>query len=218
MTLLSKSYPATLAIDYPKRLDRLSSLLRVILIIPVFILMGILMGGGSWTSENQAGSDYFTSDASFNTGGILTGLFVATALMIAVRQRYPRWWFDFALELNRFVTRVGAYFFLLTDKYPSTEDKQSVRLDTAYPDARKDLNRWLPLVKWLLALPHYFVLLFLMIAVLGATVIAWFAILFTGSYPKSLFDFVVGVGRWNWRVNAYAFLLTTDKYPPFSLK
>jgi hypothetical protein len=218
MALLTKSYPATLDIEYPKKLDRLSTLFRIFLSIPVFILMGILMGGGgSWGSESQTG-DEFSSGGSFSGWDILTGLFIATALMIVIRQRYPRWWFDFALELNRFTTRVGAYLLLLTDKYPSTEEKQSVRLDVAYPDARKDLSRWLPLVKWLLAIPHYFILLFLMIGVFGATVIAWFAILFTGRYPRSLFDFVVGVGRWNLRVNAYAFLLVTDKYPPFTLK
>ena len=147
----------------------------------------------------------------------MAGLFAATALMIAFRQKYPRWWFDFALELTRFSARVGAYLFLLTDKYPSTTDKQSVSLDVSYPDAEKDLDRLLPLVKWILAIPHYIVLAFLMIGVGFATIIAWFSILFTGEYPKSLFDYVVGVGRWCLRVNAYAFLLVTDEYPPFSL-
>jgi hypothetical protein len=134
------------------------------------------------------------------------------------RQRYPRWWFDFNLELNRFSTRVSAYLFLLTDRYPSTVEEQSVHLDIVYPDAERDLNKWLPLVKWLLVVPHYVVLAALVLAAFGASVIAWFAILFTGRYPKGLFDFVVGVGRWSLRVGAYAFLLTTDKYPPFSLK
>ena len=143
---------------------------------------------------------------------------VAKVLMILFRQRYPRWWFDFALELNRFSARVGAYLLLLTDQYPSTVEKQAVHLDITYPDVKADLSRGMPLIKWLLALPHYIVLFVLMIGVVVVTIIAWFAILFTGRYPKSLFDFVVGVSRWNLRVGAYATLLVTDKYPPFSLK
>ena len=150
-------------------------------------------------------------------GGLLAGLAAATALMIVVRLRYPRWWFDFARELTRFGARVSAYMALLTDRYPSTVDEQSVHLEIEYPDVEKDLNRWLPLVKWLLAIPHYFVLLFLWIGAILAIVIAWFAILITGRYPKPLFDYVVGVSRWTLRVSAYAFLLVTDRYPPFSL-
>jgi hypothetical protein len=138
--------------------------------------------------------------------------------MILFRRRYPRWWFDFARELTRFESRVMAYLVLLTDRYPSTVDEQSVHLDIDYPDAEQDLNRWLPLVKWLLAIPHYIVLIFLYIAAVVAVVVAWFAILFTGRYPRGLFDFVVGAGRWGLRVQAYAFLLVTDRYPPFSLK
>ena len=83
---------------------------------------------------------------------------------------------------------------------------------------RSTLNRWLPLVKWLLAIPHYVVLFFLGIGAIGAVVIAWFAILFTGTYPQALFDYVVGVIRWSNRVNGYAFSLVTDQYPPFSLR
>lgn len=195
-------YPVSFEIDYPAKLDRLSSFFRIIWSIPVLLLIGILSGE---MSSNGA-------------GGITMGLFGATALMIVIRQKYPKWWFDFALEFNRFSYRVMAYLFLLTDKYPSTVDEQSVRLDIKYPDVKKDLNRYLPLVKWLLALPHYIVLVFLAFAMLLVTIVAWFAILFTGKYPRTLFDFVVGVGRWGARVSAYAFLLTTDKYPPFSLK
>ena len=146
------------------------------------------------------------------------GLAVATALMIVFRQRYPRWWFDFARELARFASRVGAYGALLTDRYPSTVDEQSVHLEIDYPDVEHDLNRWLPLVKWLLAIPHYFVLAVLAIAAVFAIGIAWFAVLFTGRYPRALFDFVVGVGRWALRVEAYAFLLVTDRYPPFTMR
>jgi hypothetical protein len=176
-------------------------------------VLGLLTSGGETTYLDDAGQQVTSSG-----GGIAFGLFAATALLIIFRQRYPRWWFDFALELNRFSTRVGAYLFLLTDCYPSTVDTQSVHLDMKYPDVENDLNRFLPLVKWLLAIPHYFVLAVLVMAAFVATVIAWFAILFTGRYPRSLFEFVVGVGRWCWRVNAYAFLLVTDTYPPFSLK
>jgi hypothetical protein len=150
-------------------------------------------------------------------GGISGGLWLAIALILLFRVRYPRWWFDFARELTRFGARVGAYFALLTDRYPSTVDEQSVHLELEYPEVERDLNRWLPLVKWLLALPHYLVLVVLWAAAFVAIVLAWFAILVTGRYPRALFDFVVGVGRWSLRVNAYAFLLVTDRYPPFSL-
>ena len=142
---------------------------------------------------------------------------MATLLMILFRQRYPRWWFDFALELARFGARVGAYVVLLTDQYPSTVEEQSVHLELDYPDVERDLNRWLPLVKWLLAIPHFIVLFVLSVLAFFAVVAAWFAILFTGRFPRALFDFVVGVGRWWLRVEAYAILLVTDRYPPFSL-
>jgi len=203
MATKKESYSARLDIDYPKKLDRFTTLVRAIWAIPIFIIFSIISGGGSGTA---------------NAGGIAGAFFVATALMILFRQKYPRWWFDFALEFNRFSTRVCAYLFLLTDRYPSTDENQSVHLDIDYPDAKKDLNNWLPLVKWFLAIPHYVVLSVLLIGAMFATIFAWFAILFTGTYPKSLFDYVVGVARWGVRVTAYAFLLTTDKYPPFSLK
>lgn len=213
MAKSNKAYPASLDINYPKKLDRVSSFFRIFLSIPIFIIVTILTSSGGGMYVDEAGKV-----VSQNGGGIAVSLFVATALMILFRQRYPKWWFDFNLELNRFTTRVGAYLLLLTDKYPSTEDKQSVSLHLEYPNAKKELNRWLPLVKWFLAIPHYLVLSVLAIAALLATIIAWFAILFTGTYPKSLFEFVVGVGRWGLRVEAYAFYLTTDKYPPFTLK
>jgi hypothetical protein len=208
----TNSYPAKLDIDYPKKLDRASTFFRIFLAIPILIILSLLVASGGGESLSEAGKEM-----SKGSGGIVIGLFAATLLMILFRQRYPRWWFDFALELNRFSTRVSAYLLLLTDQYPSTVETQAVHLDLTYPNAKK-LNRWLPLVKWLLAVPHYVVIAVLTVAAVFVTIIAWFAILFTGRYPRGLFDFVVGVNRWNLRVTAYALLLTTDQYPPFSLK
>ena len=209
----SAPYAARLEIDYPERLDRLTTLLRAIWIIPIAIVAGVLSGGGTQWVFTQSGELVQAS-----TLGISGGLFLATLLMLLFRRHYPRWWFDFLLELNRFTTRVGAYALLLTDRYPSTTDEQSVHLDIDYPDAERDLNRWLPLIKWLLALPHWLVLGLLFILVMFAVVIAWFAILLTGRYPRPLFDFVVGFSRWGLRVFAYSVFLVTDRYPPFRLE
>ncbi len=207
------TYPARLEVDYAAEHNRVTTLFRVILVIPIAIVIGVLTAGATRTVYDQSGHVVSTT-----SGGIAAGLFVATVLMILFRQRYPRWWFDFVLELTRFGARVCAYLALLMDEYPSTEDEQGVHLDIDYPDVERDLNRWLPLVKWLLAIPHYIVLFFLAIGAFFAVVIAWFAILFTGTYPRGLFDYVVGVGRWGLRVQAYAVLLVTDRYPPFSLR
>lgn len=212
MTTQQEDYPANFNIDYSDTLDRFTTFFRLLWGLPVVILLSILTSPGGSRMWHDA-----TEKVSTSGGDIGFGLFAATALMIVFRQRYPRWWFDFALELNRFSARVGAYVFLLTDRYPSTTDKQAVRLNVDYPNVERDLNQWLPLVKWFLAIPHYIVLAFLVLGAAVATVFAWFAILFTGQYPRGLFDYVVGVGRWALRVNAYAFLLVTDKYPPFSL-
>ena len=206
------AYAARLDVDYPDRHDRVTTFFRVVLVIPIAIVIGVLTAGATKTVYDQSGQVVSTT-----SGGIVAGLFVATVLMILFRQRYPRWWFDFARELTRFGARVGAYLALLTDQYPSTVDEQSVHLEIDYPDVERDLNRWLPLVKWLLAIPHYIVLFFLSVGAFFAVVVAWFAILFTGRYPRGLFDYVVGVGRWWLRVQAYACLLVTDRYPPFSL-
>lgn len=213
MATREEPYPARFDVAYQEQHDRVTSVFRILWSMPIVILLGILSASGGGEMVNEAGKE-----VSNNGAGIAAGLAAATALMIVFRQRYPKWWFDFALELNRFTSRVGSYLFLLTDRYPSTTDKQAVTLDFDYPDVRKDLNRWLPLVKWFLAIPHYLVLVVLITVAVLATVIAWFSILFTGRYPKDLFDFVVGVGRWATRVEAYAFMLVTDKYPPFSLK
>jgi Domain of unknown function (DUF4389) len=211
MTGEAENYAARLQIDYPERLDRVTTFFRPIWVIPIAIILGLLTASGGTRVVTETGETIRRTG-----GGIAGGLAMATALMIVFRQRYPRWWFDFARELARFETRVGAYLALLTDRYPSTVDEQSVHLEIDYPDVERDLNRWLPLVKWLLAIPHVIVLVLLLIVAIFAIVIAWFAILFTGRYPRALFDFVVGVARWGLRVQAYALLLVTDRYPPFS--
>jgi hypothetical protein len=216
MVVQSEPYAARLDIDYPERLDRLTSFFRLVWIIPILIVLSALSASSSETVRTVSGDVVTTTTRS--GGGIAGGLATATLLMIVFRQRYPRWWFDFAREFTRFGARVAAYLFLLTDRYPSTVDEQSVHLDLDYPDVEPDLNRWLPLVKWLLAIPHYVVLAVLALGGVLVWVIAWFAILFTGHYPRSLFNYIVGVGRWGLRVQAYAFLLITDRYPPFSLK
>jgi hypothetical protein len=206
------AYPARLAVDYTAEHNRVTTLFRIILVIPIGIVIGILTSGATHTVYSENGKVI-----SQTSGGITGGLFLATAIMIVFRQRYPRWWFDFGLELARFGARIGAYFALLTDQYPSTVEEQSVHLDVDYPDVQRDLSRWLPIVKLLLAIPHFIVVALLSIAAFFAVIVAWFAILFTGRYPQGIFDFVVGVGRWWVRVWAYAILLTTDRYPPFSL-
>jgi hypothetical protein len=199
----SAAYAARLNIDYPEKLDRLTTLVRVIWVLPIAVILSLVMA---------------TGDGARTGGALFGGLWLATVLMVAFRVLYPRWWFDFARELTRFGARVGAYLALLTDRYPSTVAEQSVHLEIDYPDVERDLNRWLPLVKWLLVFPHYIVLAVLWIGAVFAIVAAWFAILVTGRYPQALFDYVVGVSRWSLRVSAYAFLLVTDRYPPFSLK
>lgn len=209
----SVPYPVQFDIEYQSKMDRLTTFFRPIWAIPILIVLGLLNAAGSARHVTETGVSVEST-----AGGIAAGLFTATVLMIVFRQRYPRWWFDFALELARFSARVTAYLLLLTDRYPSTVEQQSVHLEVAYPDAERGLNRWLPLVKWLLALPHFIIVGLLVIAVIVVTLVAWLAILITGAYPRPLFDFVVGVGRWATRVWAYAFLLSTDDYPPFSLR
>jgi uncharacterized membrane protein len=218
VTTQPQAYPARLSIDYPEKLDRGSTFFRLIFVIPILVILTLLTATASDTVTVITDSGEVVSKITTTGLGITGGLFVATMLMIVFRQRYPRWWFDFALNLNRFSNRVGAYMGLLTDRYPSTEEEQSVHLDLDYPNVEQDLNRWMPLVKWLLAIPHYIVLAFLVVGAIFAILIAWFAILFTGRYPRALFDYVVGVGRWALRVQAYATLLITDRYPPFSLQ
>ena len=207
------AYPVQLDVEYPDRpLNRLTTFFRAFVIIPIGIVLATVSGG---TQTYSGGAGNSTTTVAVGAGGLL---FAGPLLMILFRRKYPRWWFDWNLELSRFSGRVAVYAALLDDRYPSTDEQQSLRLDIAYPDVERDLRRGLPLVKWFLAIPHYVVLFFLVIAAFVCVVIAWFAILFTGRYPRGLFDFVVGVGRWCTRVSAYAFLLTTDRYPPFSLE
>lgn len=207
-------YPARLEIDYPERVSRLKTLFRIILVIPIAIVVGLVSGSFAGVdTATDAGNDLVQGLAA--TGGVL---FLATLLMLLFRRKYPRWWFNWNLELARFTTRVSAYLSLLRDEYPSTDEEQAVHLDLDYPDASQDLNRFLPIVKWILAIPHYIVLAILIVAATVVTVIAWIVIIITGRYPRGMFDFVVGVYRWSLRVEAYAFLLITDRYPPFSLK
>ena len=203
------NYPVQFDVDFPERpLNRLTTAVRLVVAIPIVVLLTMLSG------ETFGDSDHRTTNELVIGGA---AVFVPLVLMLVFRQKYPRWWFDWNLNLMRFSNRVTAYLALLDDRYPSTDEEQSVHLDFPYPDARQ-MSRWLPLVKWFLAVPHYFVLLFLGLGALGAVVLAWFAILFTGTYPRSLFDYVVGVIRWINRVNGYAFTLITDQYPPFSLR
>jgi hypothetical protein len=213
-------YPVQFSVDYPDRpLDRLTTFFRLIVAIPIFIVLASIDGSSwQWTTHQLPSAAQSATTTTTTIAAAAGGLLViAPLLMILFRQKYPRWWFDWNLELLRFSNRVGVFIALMDDHYPSTDDAQAVHLDYPYPDAARDLNRWLPLVKWLLAIPHYIVLFFLSIGVIVSVIIAWFAILFTGQYPRGLFDFVEGVFRWQNRVVAYAALLVTDQYPPFRL-
>jgi hypothetical protein len=210
MEASTSSYPVQFSVVYPDRdLNRLTTFFRIFTAIPILIVIGALEGqGGSYASRGE--------NWSFATGvgGLL---FIPPLLMILFREKYPRWWFDWNLQLMRFSARVGVYLALMDDTYPSTDEEQSVKLELPYPDAKNGLNRWLPLVKWLLAIPHFIILIFLSLAAIVSVIVAWFAILFTGRYPRGLFDFVEGVFRWWNRVIGYAIVLVTDEYPPFSL-
>jgi hypothetical protein len=201
--------PARLSVDYPDReLNRGTTFFRLFAAIPIILVLASV-SGWTWQAGYENGKEAVAA-----AGGLL---FFGPLLMILFRQKYPRWWFDFNLQLTRFSARVSSYLALMSDRYPSTDEEQWVHLELDYPDVKEDLNRWLPLVKWFLAIPHYVVLLFLGIAAVFAVMFAWFAILFTGRYPRAIFDFVEGVMRWGLRVQAYSMLLVTDQYPPFRL-
>ncbi len=208
--MANAEYPAKFSVDYPDRpLDRLSSFFRIFTIIPILIVLGLLPGMFFYSTYRGHADFYRYYSPAY--------IFLPLVLMLLFRRKYPRWWYDWNLALARFVYRISSYFLLLRDEYPSTDEEQAVHLEITYPNAETELSRWLPLVKWFLAIPHYVVLFFLAIAAVICAIFAWFAILFTGRYPRSLFDFVVGFQRWVLRVTAYALLLVTDKYPPFRL-
>jgi Domain of unknown function (DUF4389) len=202
-------YPVTFSVDYPDRkVNRLTTFFRIFTVIPILIIAALLAGGGSYSA---GGSEVGWAGAGV---GLLT---IPVVLMILFRKKYPRWWFDWNLELMRFGNRVGVYITLMDDTYPSTDEQQAVHLDFPYPDAETELGRGWPLIKWLLAIPHYVVLFFLYIGAFFVVIFAWFAILFTGGFPRGAFNYLEGVYRWHNRVIGYAFALVTDKYPPFRL-
>ncbi len=192
---------AKVSIPHSPVSNRLTAFFRIFCALPVFVILVLLSG-------------FHSKDVQWVAPGIL---FLPTILAILFRKKYPRWWFDWNCALTKFSLRVMAFALLLRDEIPALEDDQSVMVELAYPDALKDLSRGMPLVKWFLAIPHIVILIFLFAAVVIMTVAAWFAILFTGRYPAKIHGFVVGVVRWGLRVNAYAFLLITDRYPPFTL-
>ena len=205
------TYPVTFAVEYPDRpLDRLTTFFRIFTVIPIAIVMAAITGFS--TSYHDVGD----TTVAVTTAGIGL-LFLPPLLLILFREKYPRWWFDWNLNFQRLSNRVCVYLLLMDDRYPSTDEEQGVHLGYSYPDVESDLGRGMPLVKWFLAIPHYIVLFFLSIGAFFAVVFAWFAILFTGRYPRGLFDYVEGVLRWHNRVVGYAFALVTDRYPPFRL-
>ncbi len=204
-------YPVTFDVEYPDRpLNRLTTFFRIFAAIPILILSASITG---FSMHYEGAGDTATTVV---VGGIGL-LFLPPLLMILFREKYPRWWFDWNLNFQRFSNRIGIYLALMDDAYPSTDEDQSVRLAYPYPDPQTDLGRGMPLVKWFLAIPHYVVLFFLTIGAILAIIAAWFAILFTGRYPRGLFTYVEGVLRWHNRVVGYAFALVTDRYPPFRL-
>lgn len=202
-------YPVTYDVAYPDReLNRLTTFFRIFTVIPIAIVLSTV-SGTTWSTSVDEAQAYGAA-----AGGIVIA---GPILMILFREKFPLWWQQWNRQLLGFSLRVHVYLALQNDEYPSTDEEQSVALQVPEVDAKQELNRFLPLVKWFLAIPHYIVLFFLAIGAFFCVVFAWFAILFTGRYPKGLFDFVVGVQRWGVRVAGYAFLLVTDRYPPFRL-
>jgi hypothetical protein len=208
MATVQEPYPVRFSVDYPDRpLNKMTTFFRIFTVIPIAIVLAAV-SGQTWVSSEGR---YYVAGA----GGLLI---IGPLLMILFRLKYPRWWFDWNVELQRFSNRVVIYLALMDDTYPSTDEHQSVHLDFRYPDVPTELNRYLPLVKWLLAIPHYIVLIFLDIGAIVLVIVAWFAILFTGRYPREIFSYVEGVIRWHNRVLGYAVILITDRYPPFQLR
>jgi uncharacterized protein DUF4389 len=187
-------YPVRYDVEYPERLSRWKIFVKWILAIPHLIIVYLL----------QAVASVLVFIAFF---------------AILFTKKWPRGLFDFTVQIQRWTANTFAYaILLLRDEYPPFSGEPGeypLALEIEYDD---NLSRWMIFVKWLLAIPHLIVLVFLEIAALVVVIIAFFAILFTGRYPRGMFDFVVGTARWYWRVDAYALLLMTDRYPPFSLK
>lgn len=187
----ASAYPARFDVEYTEQRSRVSVLFRLFLLIPMVLVNSLVTAGQQ-------------------------SLSLAIVLMLLFRRRYPEPWFRWALYLNQFSNRVGAYALLLVDEYPSTTDQQRVLVEADLDETQ--LRRWMPLVKWFLAIPHYIVLVFLGFVMAIVVFLVWFIVVITGRFPRGMFNYVVGVLRWGWRVNAYAMLLITDRYPPFSLR
>jgi hypothetical protein len=186
MATAAPAYPVTLEIDYPDRQLRWKTLIRLLLVIPVFIFSYLL---GS-------------------------GIVLAVWAAILIRGRIPRWVFDFQVAYNRWQVRVGSYFLLLTDQYPTFEGEYPIRYEVQYPER---LSRWkLVIWKFITSVPHFIVLAFLTLTLLAVVPLTWFAVLIAGRYPRGLHLYVAGIFRWSARVQAYFFSLT-DEFPPFSL-
>lgn len=185
-------YPLRFDVEYPERLSRLLIFVKWLLAIPHFIVL------------------YFL--------GIIAELFLLIGFFaILFTKKYPKGLFDFVVNVYRWNANAVAYTALMRDEYPPFSwdaGQYPVTFEVDYPE---ELNRWLPLIKWLLAIPHMVVLFFLYIVALVLWVLAWFAILITGRFPRGMFDFMVGAMRWQYRVTAYAYLMR-DEYPPFSMK
>jgi hypothetical protein len=183
------AYPITLAVDYPERQSRWKTLFRLFLAIPVLIFAYLI---------------------NYASGAMVWAIWI----VVGLRGRIPRWMFDFQVSLINWQLRAFSYCLLLTDTYPPFEGDYPIRFEARYPDR---LARWKVLFwKLFTTIPHMVVLVFLWVGAYVALVIAWFAILFTGRFPRGLHGYVAGVIRWGMRVQAYIFSLT-DEYPPFSL-
>ena len=209
-------YPVQFSVEYPEeKRKRLTAFFRLILVIPIVVIIWLLGGAGSIDDQALSGTGVWLQ---IQVAILAVGLPIATALMILFRKKYPRWWFDWSLELSRFVARITAFILLLRDEYPSTDERQAVTLDIAYPDVEEQLNRILPLFKWILAIPHYIVLIVLWLVALIISFMAWIVIVITARHPMWMFSYIVGLERWTYRVMAYAFILSTDRYPPFRFR
>ena len=172
----SSDYPVQFSVDYPESRNRLSVLFRLILAIPI-VIVGAAVGG----HIDMGDAELTESFAPLYAGGVL---WIGPLLMIVFRKKYPKWWFDWNLELSRFTTRIESFILVLRDEYPSTDEEQSVHLQIEYPNAETELNRILPIFKWLLAIPHYIILAILWVLAIVATILAWLSILGPGPVSR----------------------------------